>query len=62
MDKLFAIAFYKGYNCCQTCGIDMGFHNPRQLCDKTSCGNELFIDDEWINELIEYYTKSNYER
>jgi hypothetical protein len=26
-------------NTCLLCGIDMGIHNPRQLCGKTVCEN-----------------------
>ena len=28
---------------CIECGKDMGFMNPRQLCNKTYCGNSLFF-------------------
>lgn len=27
--------------CCSTCGVDMGSNNPRQLCCKTYCENEI---------------------
>lgn len=29
-------------NRCTECGIDMGPHNPRQLCGKSYCQNEYF--------------------
>ena len=28
---------------CLECGDDMGSMNPRQLCNKTYCGNSLFL-------------------
>ena len=31
-------------NLCITCGIDMGYCNPRQYCRKTYCENEDLLD------------------
>jgi hypothetical protein len=28
-------------NRCIVCGVDMGIHNPRQLCRKTYCDNDF---------------------
>ena len=32
---------FSGQNLCTVCGVDMGDCNPRQLCAKTYCANEL---------------------
>ena len=34
--------YYDGINKCVQCGVDMGPQNPRQLCRKTYCENEVF--------------------
>ena len=57
MEQILKLGSDIGINCCQICGVDMGHNNPRQLCRKITCDNELFIDDEWIETL-----KSEYEQ
>jgi len=55
MEEVLKKGFEKGKNCCQVCGVDMGDNNPRQLCGKILCDNELLIDDEWIEKLLGEY-------
>ena len=63
MEEVLKKGFNLGKNCCQVCGVDMGEHNPRQLCGKIICDNELFIDDEWIEELLgEYKSLAKHHR
>ena len=40
-------------NLCQTCGVDMGEGNPRQLCGKTKCLNEIEKKGDDSDELTE---------
>ena len=55
MEEVLKKGFEKGNNCCQVCGVDMGDNNPRQLCGKILCDNELLIDGEWIEKLLGEY-------
>ena len=59
MEHVLKLGFNIGINCCQVCGVDMGDDNPRQLCKKIICENELFIDDEWIERLLAEYEQRN---
>ena len=40
-------------NLCKTCGVDMGECNPRQLCGKTKCLNEIEKEGDDSDELTE---------
>ena len=40
---------YNGENRCLVCGIDMGYCNPRQLCMKTYCPEELYSSESEDN-------------
>lgn len=55
MEQVLKLGSKIGINCCQLCGLDLGDSNPRQLCGKIMCDNEIFIDDEWIDELFAKY-------
>lgn len=39
-------------NLCTVCGIDMGPQNPRQLCGKIYCMNELSSSENTEDEIV----------
>ena len=48
-------------NLCTTCNIDMGEMNPRQLCGKTKCLNELINEDYDDNDDDNDNDNDNYD-